>query len=102
MSPTPSNDQPIGHARPRAALLIHHARRTSGHGPVTPDRATARISSDLWLEMAAWLAPVRTFCLGGDPPRYRESEAAVRSFAGYRCVEDETLPPDTVRLELTA
>lgn len=81
----PSNDQPIGAARPRAALLLQLARRTSGHGPVTPDHATARISSDLWPAFVAWLS----------------APADEASFCGYRCVDDPTLPPDTVRLERT-
>ena len=97
MSPTPSNDQPIGHARPRAALLIHLARRTSGHGPVTPDRATARISSDLWPALEAWLSGVSIEGLNDGPRR----PDGIVSFAGYRCVEDASLPPDTVRLERT-
>lgn len=87
-----STDQPIGQPRPRAALLILAARRTSGHGPVTAATATARISSDLWPDLVAWLQP---------PAQARIVAVAAGDleFAGYRCIEDASLPPDTVRLE---
>lgn len=97
MSPTPSNDQPIGHARPRAALLIHHARRAAGHGAVTPETATARISSDLWPDLARWLGERS---IEGINDHWRDRRSRV-SFAGYRCIEDPDLPPDTVRLKRT-
>ncbi len=77
-------DQPIGAQRPRGVLRVLEARRTAGHGAVTPETATAFVSADLWADLEAWMRDIQC------SPRL--------SLAGYALVLDATLPPDTVRL----